>query len=167
MKNKILKIRDLKKISDKLKKQKKKIVFCSGCYDVLHSGHIVFFEQCRKFGDILVVSVGRDEPIKKQKGPGRPVNPENNRLFLVASLGCVDYAILGEKNMLPGKIDFYNIIKNLRPDVFVLNDNDSAIKEKRELCNKLNIELKLVKRTVPKFLKAVSSTEIIEKINKL
>ena len=74
IKNKILSVKNISKISRNLKKQGKIIVFCSGCYDILHSGHIIFFEQCRKNGDVLVVAVGRDGPIKKQKGLNRPVN---------------------------------------------------------------------------------------------
>jgi len=165
MKSKIIKIKDLQNIRQKHKNLK--IGLCSGCYDVLHSGHAIFFEQCKKFADILVVAVGKDEMIKQQKGQTRPVNPENNRVYLVASLQNVDYAILAENKLLPGKIDFYNIMKNLKPDVFVLNNDNSAIKEKKELCDKFAVELKLVKRTVPKFLKATSSTDIIEKINQL
>ena len=83
---------------------------------------------------------------------------------MIASLSSVDFAVLGEEEMLPGKIDFYNILKKLKPHIFVLNNNDSAIKEKRELCKKLGIKLKLVKRTVPKFLEAISSTDIIKKL---
>ena len=47
----------------------KKIVFCTGCYDILQSGHAVFFSQCRQYGDILVVGVGRDATIQVLKGP--------------------------------------------------------------------------------------------------
>jgi D-beta-D-heptose 7-phosphate kinase/D-beta-D-heptose 1-phosphate adenosyltransferase len=141
-----------------------RIAFCSGCYDVMQSGHVVFFQQCREFADALVVGVGRDSVIRKLKGPKRPINPENNRLYLVAALQDVDYAILNDEDMImPGKIDYFSIIKQLRPNVLVLNDDDSAVAEKRDLCDKLGIELKLVSRTVPEYLTATSSTEIIEK----
>lgn len=157
----IIEMKDLKKI----RKKYEKIAFCTGCYDVLQSGHAVFFKQCKEFADILVVGVGTDKIIKRLKGPDRPINPENNRLYLVAAMQDVDYVILNDKEMMmPGKIDFYNVIKELRPDVFVLNDDDSAIKEKKELCDRLSIELKLVSRIIPDFLKATSSSEIINKI---
>ena len=61
------------------------IVFCSGCYDILQSGHAVFFNQCKAFGNLLV-GVGRDKTLETLKGPGRPVNPENNRVHLAAAL---------------------------------------------------------------------------------
>src|SRR4030042_2293669 len=112
----------------------KTIVFCTGCYDILQSGHAVFFSQCRQFGDVLVVGIGRDEIISRLKGPGRPVNPENNRLYLVASLQDVDYAVLNDSWLSTGKIDFNEVMQELRPDVFVVNDDDTGIKEKRDLC---------------------------------
>jgi cytidyltransferase-like protein len=143
----------------------KKIVFCTGCYDILQSGHAVFFNQCREFGDILVVGVGRDSVIASLKGPGRPVNPENNRIYLVAAMHDVDYAVLNTDEIKPGKIDYGPIIENLRPDVFVLNDDDSAIEEKRDLCNRNGVEIRFVSRIVPEGLHPTSTTNIIDKIN--
>jgi D-beta-D-heptose 7-phosphate kinase/D-beta-D-heptose 1-phosphate adenosyltransferase len=95
----------------------KKIVYCSGCYDILQSGHAVFFDQCREFGDILVVGIGRDTVISQLKGPGRPVNPETNRLYLVAAMQDVDYAVLNSPDLLPGKMDHAPILENLRPNL--------------------------------------------------
>jgi len=163
-KDKIIKIETAAKISAQLKKQGKKIIFCSGCFDILHSGHAVFFEQCKRLGDVLVVSVGSDCVIRKLKGQQRPFNSENNRLFLVSAMQDVDYVILGENELLPGKIDFGTAVDALRPDVFVLNSDDSAVKEKKELCCRLGIEIKLVKRSVPNFLHPMSSSKIIKNI---
>jgi len=91
IKSKVLTHNHLKHIRNKY--SDKKIVFCTGCYDILQSGHAVFFSQCKELGDILLVGVGRDIVISKLKGPGRPINPENNRMYLVAALQEVDYAI--------------------------------------------------------------------------
>jgi cytidyltransferase-like protein len=147
------------------KNKGRKIVFCTGCYDILQSGHAVFFNQCRQFGDILVVGVGRDEVISKLKGPGRPVNPETNRLYLVAAMQDVDYTVLNDQNIFGDKIDFKNILEQLRPDVFVLNDDDSGIEEKRSLCKLTDTRIELVKRIVPPELEPTSTTRIIDKIN--
>jgi cytidyltransferase-like protein len=143
----------------------RKIVFCTGCYDILQSGHAVFFSQCREFGDILVVGVGRDSVITSLKGPGRPVNPENNRVYLVAAMHDVDYAVLNTEEIKPGKIDYGPVIENLRPDVFVLNDDDSAVEEKRDLCSRNGVEIRFVSRIVPEGLHPTSTTNIIDKIN--
>jgi cytidyltransferase-like protein len=143
----------------------KKIIYCSGCYDILQSGHAVFFDQCREFGDILVVGIGRDSVISRLKGPGRPVNPETNRLYLVAAMQDVDYAVLNSPDLLPGKMDHAPILENLRPDVYIINDDDSEIESKRALCGRLGITMQFVSRMVPAELEATSSSRIIDKIN--
>ncbi len=163
IKSKVIDINDLSRI--RIEHRNKKIVFCSGCYDILQSGHAVFFNQCKQFGDILVVGVGRDHVITKLKGPGRPVNPQNNRLYLVASLQDVDYATLNDHEIAEGKIDFKHIIESLQPDIFVLNDDDSAIAEKKKICDGIGTKIEYVSRIVPSELEATSTTRIIDKIN--
>lgn len=143
----------------------KTIVFCTGCYDILQSGHAVFFNQCKSYGDILVVGVGRDSVIKQLKGPSRPVNPENNRLYLVAAMHDVDYATLNDETIEDGKIDFKEVFQALRPDIFILNDDDSGIKEKEALCKTTGSRIEYVSRVVPPELEATSTTRIIDQIN--
>ena len=143
----------------------KKIVFCTGCFDILQSGHAVFFSQCKRYGEVVVVGVGRDSTLQTLKGPGRPVNPEANRLYLVAAMEDVSYAVLNDTEIGNGKIDFVEVISRLRPDVFVLNDDDSSIPEKQVLCDQLDIRLELVGREVPPELVPTSTTNIINKIN--
>ena len=147
------------------REQNKKIVFCTGCYDILQTGHAVFFSQCKEFGDILVVGVGSDAVISALKGPDRPVNPEINRLYLIAAMQEVDYAVLNSNVMEEGKIDFKPVIEALRPDVFVINDDDSGIASKTALCASLGIHVHMVSRIVPPELEATSTTRIIDKIN--
>ncbi|MGK7393392.1 MAG: adenylyltransferase/cytidyltransferase family protein [Candidatus Cyclobacteriaceae bacterium M3_2C_046] len=147
------------------KHQQQKVVFCTGCYDILQSGHAVFFNQCKSFGDLLVVGVGRDNTIEQLKGPGRPVNPESNRVYLVASLQDVDYAVLNDLEIGKGKVDFKNVLEQLRPDIFILNDDDSAVAEKKEICDALGIKIEFVSREVPPELIPTSTTRIINKIN--
>jgi cytidyltransferase-like protein len=163
IKSKVIQARDLKAIRQKHRNEK--IVFCTGCYDILQSGHAVFFNQCREFGDRLVVGVGRDSIIRTLKGQDRPVNPEMNRLYLVAAMEDVSYAVLNDEELGAGKIDFRNILSLLRPDVFVVNDDDSAVEHKNQLCRELGIEIRFVSRVVPPELEPTSTTRIIDKIN--
>lgn len=163
IKAKVLKEEELSAIRSKY--YDKKIVLCSGCYDILQSGHAVFFNQCKDLGDILVVGVGRDSVINQLKGPGRPVNPESNRVHLVAAMHDVDFAVLNGSEIRDSKIDFENIIAQLHPDIFVLNDDDSGIPAKQALCNKYGVSLQFVKRVVPEELEATSTTHIIDVIN--
>lgn len=163
IKSKVLSEENLSKL--RIANPDRKIVFCTGCYDILQSGHAVFFSQCKEYGDILVVGVGRDSVITALKGPGRPVNPENNRLYLIAALHEVDYAVLNGSEIKPGKIDFESIIAKLRPDVFILNDDDTGIVAKKEVCDRYGVKIELVSRVVPPELEATSTTRIIDKIN--
>lgn len=149
----------------RLSNRAKSIVFCSGCYDIMQSGHAVFFNQCKQFGDILIVGVGRDKVIAQLKGPGRPVNPENNRLYLVAAMQDVDYAVLNDEHLSEGKIDFQEIIQLLRPDIFILNEDDNGLEEKHRLCDRIGTKIELVSRIVPAELDPTSTTRIIDKIN--
>jgi len=155
--------KDLQKIRSE--HRDKKIVFATGCYDILQSGHAVFFNQCKAFGDLLVVGVGKDETLRQLKGPGRPVNPENNRLYLVAAMEDVDYAVLNDDSIGDGKIDFKEVMTALRPDIFILNDDDSSVEPKQTLCDKLGVKIVFVSREVPKELMPTSTTNIINKIN--
>jgi len=159
MENKIITIKYLKIV----RKKCRKIGFCSGCFDLFHAGHAVFLNKAKSFCDTLVVGVGRDEIIKKIK-KRKAANPESNRIYTVASMKSVDYAILNENVALRGNIDFYNIVKELKPDFFILNSDSGGIKEKKELCRILNIKFKILKRNLPKRLKPTSTTEIIKKI---
>jgi len=143
----------------------KKLVFATGCYDILQSGHAVFFNQCKSFGDILIVGVGKDETLRQLKGPGRPVNPENNRVYLVAAMEDVDYAVLNDDEIGVGKIDFKQVLTDLKPDIFILNDDDSSHKPKQKLCDQLGIKIEFVGREVPEELMPTSTTNIINKIN--
>lgn len=145
--------------------QNKTIVFCTGCYDILQSGHAVFFNQCKSYGDILVVGVGKDETLRKLKGPGRPVNPEINRVYLIAAMEDVNYTVLNDHEIGEGKIDFKNVLTELRPDIFIVNDDDSSIEPKKTLCDELGIKIEFVTREVPTELLATSTTNIINKIN--
>lgn len=155
------------------------IVFATGCMDVAQSGHVIFTEQLRLVGEnvvnenkenttskkvIVVVGVGRDSTLKALK-EGRPINSELNRAYLVASYKEVDYVILNNIDIGEGKVDFTEVLKTLKPDIFVINSDDSAIDIKKKLCSDLEIKFKTVERTIPNFLTATSSTEIIQKIN--
>ena len=73
---------------------RKKIIFTNGTFDILHRGHVTYIEKAKQAGDILVVGVNSDASVRAYKGPGRPVNPEADRLIVLAALQCVDYVVL-------------------------------------------------------------------------
>ncbi len=119
-----------------------KKVFVSGCYDMLHSGHVAFFEEAATYGD-LYVGVGSDKTIFDLKGR-KTVYPENERLYMIKALRCVKDAWISKGS---GILDFIEEIKDLKPDYFFVNsDGASPLKEK--LCKELNIQY-VVSQRVP------------------
>ncbi|HUR30437.1 MAG TPA: D-glycero-beta-D-manno-heptose 1-phosphate adenylyltransferase [Saprospiraceae bacterium] len=95
------------------RKKGQKIVFTNGCFDILHAGHIKYLEAASQKGDRLIVAVNSDRSVKKLKGPSRPINTVASRLYLLASLQCVD-AVCPFDGDTP-----IDLIKTLKPDVLV------------------------------------------------
>jgi rfaE bifunctional protein nucleotidyltransferase chain/domain len=108
---KIKTIDELSEIIQNLKRNGKTIVQCHGVFDLLHPGHMLHFQAAKQEGDILVVTVTRDEHV--DKGPGRPVFNQRIRTESIAALQCVDYVALNE---WPTAVE---TIKKLKPDVYV------------------------------------------------
>jgi D-beta-D-heptose 7-phosphate kinase/D-beta-D-heptose 1-phosphate adenosyltransferase len=100
----------------------KTIVFTNGCFDILHAGHIASLIESAKHGDILVVGLNADASIKGLKGPGRPVNDENARALVLASLVMVDAVVLFTE---PTPLE---LILAIKPDVLV-KGGDYAIED--------------------------------------
>lgn len=110
---KIKTIKELEKLVSLQKKLGNKVVFTNGCFDILHFGHVMYLEEARKKGDCLVVAVNSDASVKRLKGEKRPVVNEKDRLRVIASLGCVDYACLFKEDTP------LNAIKRIKPDILV------------------------------------------------
>jgi D-beta-D-heptose 7-phosphate kinase/D-beta-D-heptose 1-phosphate adenosyltransferase len=78
---------------DYAKRNKKKLVFTNGCFDVLHAGHIHLFKESRKFGNLLVVAINNDASVRILKGKSRPINCINNRIEVLKSIQFIDFII--------------------------------------------------------------------------
>jgi len=148
----------------------KQIIFCSGTFDLTHAGHILFFEDCKKLGDILVVGVGDDETIKSYKGETRPILNEHIRLKTVDSLRPVDYCFLdnpkekGEKTLFSPLSVIFGLLK---PDKYVVNDESFKMDYRMEMCKKELVDPVVLKRWCPKEFDGISTTQIIEKVKSL
>lgn len=133
-----------------------KKVFVSGCYDMLHSGHVAFFEEAATYGD-LYVGIGSDQTVNELKAR-KTVNNEQERLYMVSSLKSVKEAWI---NRGSGLIDFLEEIKQLKPDIFFVNsDGHSSLKE--QLCKELGIEYVVSKRVPHENLPVRSTTALRE-----
>ena len=90
-----------------------RVIFTNGCFDILHLGHIDYLIKARKLGDVLIIGLNTDNSVKKLKGEKRPVNNQNARALLLASLEFVDFVILFDEETP------MNLIKMITPDVLV------------------------------------------------
>ncbi len=136
-----------------------KKVFVSGCFDLIHSGHIEFLKSASEFGD-LYVCIGSDSTIKELKGK-YPVNNENERKFIIQSIRYVKKCLVGSGS---GFIDFKRELKTVKPSFFVVNqDGDSSVKS--TFIKGLDIEYIVLKRTPFKELPERSSSMLKKEIS--
>ncbi len=131
-----------------------KKVFVSGCFDLVHSGHIQFFKEASSFGD-LYVAVGSDQTLYELKGRA-PIISEEERLFMIQAVRYVKDAYISRGS---GLLDFLDVLEKVQPDILVVNE-DGNIPEKQALCQELGIEYKVLKREPHKGLVARSATAL-------
>ena len=131
-----------------------KKVFVSGCYDLLHSGHVEFFRQAAQYGD-LYVGIGSDATILDYKHH-KTVYTEQERLFMVKSIRYVKDAYI---NAGHGIMDFIPTVDVVKPDILVVNE-DGGNDEKRRFCEERGIEYVVLQRTPQEGLQARSSTSL-------
>lgn len=115
-------------------------VFVSGCFDLLHSGHVAFFKEASKYGD-LHVGIGSDETIRGLKGR-ETVNSDQERLYMVKSVRYVSDASINSGN---GILDFIDDLSVIKPKRYVVNE-DGHSPAKEELCEELGIEYIVLNR---------------------
>ena len=131
-----------------------KKVFVSGCYDLLHSGHVEFFKQASQFGD-LYVGIGSDATYLEYKHR-KPMFPQEERLFMVQNIKAVKEAYINEGR---GVIDFLPTLDIVKPDIFVVNAEGGS-DTKRQLCEERGIQYIELERTPAEGLQARSSSSL-------
>jgi len=135
----------------------KTIAFTNGCFDILHEGHIFSLSQAAKEADILIVGVNADASVQKLKGPGRPVNNEQTRSLILASLVVVDAVIIFNEDTP------LELINHLQPDVLVKGGDytlDQIVGSKEVIANGGRVVINPI-------IQGVSTTGIIQKIQHL
>lgn len=140
-----------------LRLQSKKISFTNGCFDILHKGHIASLSDAAKESDFLVVGLNSDSSTKKLKGEGRPINDENARAILLASLLIVDAVVIFNEDTP------LELIKAIKPDVLVKGGDyslEQIVGAKEVIANGGRVVINPI-------VKGFSSTGLIEKISKL
>ena len=146
---KVIDRKGIKKISVKLRAERRKIVFTNGCFDILHIGHVRYLQHAKRLGDVLIIGLNSDRSVAGIK-PGRPVNSEKNRAEVLAALAVVDYVVV-----FPEKTP-YNLIKAVKPDILVKGGDW----KKEEI---IGSDVAKETYSLP-YVKGISTTGIIEKI---
>jgi rfaE bifunctional protein nucleotidyltransferase chain/domain len=150
----IVDIEQLAELLREHKREGRKVVLCHGCFDLMHPGHIKYFQASKKMGDVLVVTVSPDRYV--DKGPGRPVFDQNLRAESIAALACVDYVAV---NAWPTAEE---TLRLLRPDIYVkgqefekLEDKTGKIQREADVVKEIGAELRFTHEIV------FSSTKLI------
>ena len=99
--------------AEALRRDRKRVVFTNGVFDLLHPGHVRYLRAARAEGDALIVGLNSDASVSAIKGPDRPLTPESERAEIIAALECVDAAVVFNEET-PGEI-----IRQIQPDVLV------------------------------------------------
>ena len=106
-------LKDNIEIINRIKAERKKIVFTNGCFDLLHVGHIRYLAQAKKLGDFLIIGLNSDSSVKELKGKDRPINSFDDRATLLSAIESVDLVIMFEEQTPE------NLIKDIVPDILV------------------------------------------------
>jgi D-beta-D-heptose 7-phosphate kinase/D-beta-D-heptose 1-phosphate adenosyltransferase len=148
----ILNWQDLRKAVEREKSGGKKVVFTNGCFDIMHVGHIRYLREAKLLGDTLVVGLNSDSSVSVLK-PDRPINPQDQRAEVLASLEMVDYVALFDEETP------YALIHLIQPDVLVKGGDW----KKEDI-----VGSDIAKETLSlPYIEGVSTTGIIERIRKI
>lgn len=132
------------------------VVLTTGAYDLLHLGHLMYLEESKRLGHILVVGVNSDFSIQRIKGPKRPIVPQEQRVEMVCGFGCVDYAMVYTEDEYISEI--------VRPDILVMSTTSENGPEERkdqvEIIKKYGGEIVVL----PCLARTNSSSSMIKKI---
>jgi FAD synthetase len=131
-----------------LKKGKSlKIVLVGGCFDVLHSGHIIFLKKAKKLGDKLVVLLESDKNIKETKGKNRPINSQKNRSLVLSNLKMVDEVI--KLPYFRNDEGYFKIIEKINPDFIAVSQNDENLEKKKRQAKIIGAKVVKVTKLIP------------------
>jgi D-beta-D-heptose 7-phosphate kinase / D-beta-D-heptose 1-phosphate adenosyltransferase len=140
-------------IVKELKKKDRKIIFTNGCFDFLHLGHIKYLEKSKNFGDVLILGINSDQSVQRLKGQNRPINVQDDRAYILASLEVVDFVVIFDEDTP------LNLIKLIKPDILVKGGDYEG---KEVVGENIATELKIVK-----FIEGKNTTEIIKRIQNI
>lgn len=149
-----------KVLEGELNRTTNKKVFVSGCYDILHGGHIEFFNQAKALGDYLIVSFASEKTLEKYKNKKSSI-PEAHKRKILESLRMVDEVVMGD-NLDDIGLDFKNHFLRIKPDILAVTEDDHFSEQKIALCKEVGAQYIVLPKNL-NFGK-ISTTEIINNI---
>lgn len=132
----------------------RRIVFTNGVFDLLHPGHVRYLEEARALGDLLIVGLNADESVRRNKGPGRPITPQDERAEVLAALAAVDAVVVFPEDT-PA-----DIIRRIQPDILVKGANWPA----DQIVGRDTVEARGGRVVVVPVEPGYSTTSIVERI---
>jgi cytidyltransferase-like protein len=139
-------------------KDKKRHIFVSGCYDIIHAGHLQFFSEAKALGDFLTVCFASEEVLWNHK-QRRSSLPDEHKKAIIGALNMVDEVVIG-KNPEHG-LDFQDDFLKIRPDVLAVTEDDKYADKKKKLCEKVGATYIVLPKTPPQY-EQVSTTQLVK-----
>src|SRR5437868_495481 len=156
VKNKIIALARLSSESQRLRSEGKRIVVTNGCFDILHVGHVRYLAAAKALGDVLIVGLNGDESVRKLKGPGRPVNREQDRAEVLAAVKSVDYVVIFPQARAT------KFLAAARPAVYVKGGDYTA--ESLDAAERKVLDRAGTKIEIIPFERGYSTSKLLEKI---
>jgi D-glycero-beta-D-manno-heptose 1-phosphate adenylyltransferase len=157
--DKIVRLEELAQRANKLHAAGKKIVVTNGCFDLLHVGHVRYLNAARALGDALIVGINGDQSVRELKGPGRPVNGENDRAEIVAALRCVDLVTIFPEMRAT------RFLELAAPDIYVKGgdyNQETLNAEERRVLQKIGAKIDIVP-----FEPGYSTSDLLARLSKI
>ncbi len=147
-------VSDLRSLRNKLSEQK--IILGTGCFDLLHVGHLYFLKEARKQGDVLVVGINSDRSVSAIKGPDRPIIKQDQRAEILAAFRYVDYVFIYDSVVAD------DCILTLKPDVYAIGEESvNGYPSELAAANSVKARVHVIKR-----IPSLSTTSVVSNILK-
>jgi len=153
---KIMTIDEMAVERQRLREAGKTVVFTNGCFDIIHAGHIDYLWFSRSLGDVLVVGINSDASVKLNKGPTRPIVPQEDRAILLAAFEAIDYVVMFEEK------EPLRLIESVLPDILVKGKDWSHYVSGRDI-----VERNGGKIVLADLVQGRSTTNIIGRVKEL
>lgn len=141
MKNNVISVEELARISEEMRAAGKRLVVTNGCFDLLHVGHVKYLAAARQLGDALAVGLNGDQSVRGLKGEGRPLNNERDRAYVLGALRVVDYVAVFPE------VRATEFLQRVRPAIYVKGGDykpETLNSEERAVLEKIGAEIRII-----------------------